>query len=165
MDIYNKMLCPVCETGQIKTCIQDVPFEYKGEKTVLSAQNIFKCSECAETFIPQEQERSIDKYLTDQRRKIDGLLTSDEIKAIRKQYSITQKAFAKILRVSSKTFARYENGQVAQSYAMDNLLRILRKFPDAISAVTSSINNEILIRKKDLNIPKSNINNSMVSPR
>ena len=162
MDIYNGMLCPVCETGQIKTCRQNLAFKYKGEETVLTDQNIFKCPECSETFIPPDKERSIDKYLTDQRRKIDGLLTSDEIKAIRKQYGITQTAFAKILRVASKTFARYENGQVAQSYAMDNLLRILRKFPDAISAVNSSIENNS-IRKKKSNISQTNINASMAA--
>ncbi|MBW1649566.1 MAG: type II toxin-antitoxin system MqsA family antitoxin [Deltaproteobacteria bacterium] len=137
MNVYNKMLCSVCESGQIESCIQDLPFEYKGKKTVLPDQIIFKCPECAETFISPENERNIDKYLIDERRKIDGLLTSDEIKAIRKQYGMTQTAFAKMLRVAAKTFARYENGQVAQSYAMDNLLRILRKFPDAISAISN----------------------------
>lgn len=34
--------------------------------------------------------------------------------------------------VGPKTFARYENLSVRQSKAMDNLLRILDRFPEAI---------------------------------
>lgn len=40
--------------------------------------------------------------------------------------------------MSEKTFVRYENGQATQSYAMDDLLRILREFPETIRVVSSS---------------------------
>ncbi|MCP5074735.1 MAG: type II toxin-antitoxin system MqsA family antitoxin, partial [Rhodobacteraceae bacterium] len=88
-------------------------------------------------------EREIEKYLTDARRTIDGLLTSHEIKTIREHFQMTQVEFARLLRVSDKTFARYENGHVAQGYAMDDLLRILREFPETIRAVSFSSSSTI----------------------
>jgi predicted transcriptional regulator len=47
--------------------------------------------------------------------------------------------FATSLRVSQKTFARYETGQATQSYAMDDLLRILQKYPETMQVFTEQI--------------------------
>ena len=50
---------------------------------------------------------------------------------------MTQVEFAKALRVGEKNFARYEAGIAVQSYAMDNLLRVLEKHPETIHAFYS----------------------------
>ncbi len=61
-----------------------------------------------------------------------GFLTDLDIKRIRKKLGMTQKEMAEKLGVGEKNFARYENLSVRQSKAMDNLLRILDKYPHAI---------------------------------
>ncbi len=138
MNIYHGMVCPVCEVGTLESHPEELEFDYKGRKTVISGKTLFRCPECDESFLSPRDEREIEKYLTDARRTIDGLLTSHEIKAIREHFQMTQVEFARLLRVSDKTFARYENGQVAQGYAMDDLLRILREFPETIRVVSFS---------------------------
>jgi len=62
----------------------------------------------------------------------EGYLTGDDIKSIRKKLGLTQKEMAEKLGVGLKTFARYENFSVRQSKAMDNLLRILERYPEAL---------------------------------
>lgn len=135
MKFYTGMLCPICEVGILTSKREDLNFEYKGKIITIFDKEIFECSTCKEAFFHPKDEREIEKLLTDERRKIDDLLTSKEIKAIRKQFHMTQIKFAKSLRVSEKMFARYENGQATQSHAMDNLLRVLREFPEAIEEI------------------------------
>lgn len=67
-----------------------------------------------------------------QQRLNDGFLTDQDIKRIRGKFGLTPKEMAEKLKVGEKNFARYENLSVRQSKAMDNLLRILDKYPDAI---------------------------------
>lgn len=62
----------------------------------------------------------------------DGFLTDQDIRRIRKKLGLTQREIAEKLGVGEKNFARYENLSVRQSKAMDNLLRILDEYPDAI---------------------------------
>jgi HTH-type transcriptional regulator/antitoxin MqsA len=62
----------------------------------------------------------------------EGFLTDKDIKRIRKKLGLAQREMAKELGVGEKNFARYENLSVRQSKAMDNLLRILDAYPDAI---------------------------------
>jgi HTH-type transcriptional regulator/antitoxin MqsA len=135
MQFYHGMACPLCEVGILATKREDLQFTYKETPITIVGQEMFECPHCNEAFFNPTDERNLEKVLTDERRKIDGLLTSKEIKAIRKQFGMTQIDFAKTLRVSEKTFARYENGQATQGYAMDNLLRVLRDIPEAIDII------------------------------
>jgi len=141
---YNGCICPVCENGVLKLINRDLEFEYNNDKIILNRE-VWECSECKESFLQAKDEREAERILTDHRRKIDGLLTSEEIKRIRKQLNLTQVELAKILRVGEKNFARYETGQTTQGYAMDDLLRILRKYPETI---------DVLLRLEDHKIPQ-----------
>lgn len=132
---YEGSLCPVCETGTLVLTRKETEFEYKHEK-LLVTRDVLECQTCQETFFQPHDEREIEKLLTDRRRTVDGLLTSDEIRTIRQQFGLTQVEFATYLRVSQKTFARYETGQATQSYAMDDLLRILQNYPEVIKLFT-----------------------------
>ncbi len=125
----------MCEEGVLSLCHTDVDFTYK-EQTVQIQREVLTCSICGESFFQSKDERAIEKLLTDRRRTVDGLLTSGEIRNIRKQFEMTQMEFAQYLRVSQKTFVRYESGQVTQSYAMDDLLRILQQYPEAMHLFT-----------------------------
>jgi putative zinc finger/helix-turn-helix YgiT family protein len=130
------MLCPFCEIGILEEYQEDIEFEYKGEKTILQSQKVFRCQECEESFLDPKDEREREKCLTNSRRRVDHLLTTDEIKTIRLQFQMTQVEFSHVLRVGEKTFARYENGQATQGYAMDNLLRILREYPHVLHVIS-----------------------------
>ena len=73
--------------------------------------------------------------LRDFGRGVDGLLTGADIKRMRRKLHLTQEQMAQVLGGGLKGFARYENGQVIQSRAMDNLLRILDRFPESLDAL------------------------------
>lgn len=131
---YNGCLCPVCEVGSLNLVNRDEEFVYKGNKIVLSRE-VWECSECKEFFFQAKDRPGIEKILTDRRRKVDGLLISDEITHIREQLNMTQAEFATILRISEQALAYYESGQDAQSYELDDTLRILCEYPEAINVL------------------------------
>ena len=134
MQLKEGMVCPACEAGKLREKNEDMEFEYKNNKKIIPNRTLYKCETCNESFLNEKDERELEKLLADVRRISDNLLTSSEIKGIRRKYNMTQVQFAKALRVGEKNFARYENGQATQSNAMDNLLRILNKYPYAIRA-------------------------------
>ena len=61
------------------------------------------------------------------RKSVDGLLTGAEICALREKYKLTQSHAAKLFGGGPVAFSKYENDDVAQSEAMDNLLRLVRR--------------------------------------
>ena len=83
--------------------------------------------------MPNAKEKLKDKIRAE--RSAAGFLTDEEIKEIRKKLGLTQRQMAETLGVGEKNFARYENLSVRQSRAMDNLLRILDAYPEAIRVI------------------------------
>ena len=133
MDFKEGMICPICENAGLINMIKDMDFEYKGSTTKIQNMQALGCGSCGEFFLSKKDEREIERILADHRRRVDGLLTSGEIKEIRCQFDMTQIEFAVALRVGEKNFARYESGAAVQSTTMDNLLRVLKCYPDAIN--------------------------------
>lgn len=121
-----------CGLSTLKLSRRVIDFEYKGHVTEMK-RDVLKCDVCNEYFFQPKDERELDRILADERRKVDGLLTTQEIKAIRNRFGMTQVQFSKFLRLGEKTFARYENADGHQNVAIDNLLRVLNEFPEAIS--------------------------------
>ncbi len=124
-------MCPICGVGTIKVERKPETFEYKG-KTLTLELTVYSCDVCGEDFFDDEEMRKHQKTIKDFQRRVDGLLTSEEIKQIREKYGLSQRELARILGVAEKSIAKYEAGFVAQSKAMDNLLRIIREFPEVL---------------------------------
>lgn len=127
--------CPVCGATEDKltTSTGTETFNYKGASVVIEGYTVTTCSACGEGFVdPESRKRSV-VILRDHQRALDGFLTSHEIKGIRKSLNKTQDELSVLLGGGEKAFARYENGTVLQSKAMDNLLRILQKCPESIN--------------------------------
>lgn len=129
--------CPSCNDGLLSKIYVNRHVEYKGQSKDFPGYEFF-CSHCAETFLTPELEAEYDDKLVSFFRDVDGLLQPSQVKAIRKFYKKTQREFALVLGVGEKNFARYENGTVAQSRAMDLLLRIMQKYPEVFYTIVAN---------------------------
>jgi transcriptional regulator with XRE-family HTH domain len=58
-------------------------------------------------------------------KRVDGLLSGSQISEIRAKYKVTQAQAAKLFGGGPVAFSKYENDDVAQSAAMDNLLKLV----------------------------------------
>lgn len=135
MELRQGMECPGCEEGVLNKVRKDLDFEYKGKVSTVKNCISYVCSKCGDSFQNKKERRVLEKILTDNRREIDGLLTSSEIKRIRSYFGLTQEGFAKALTLGEKNFARYESGIAIQGRSLDNLLKVLDRFPHAIRAL------------------------------
>jgi len=145
--------CPVCgQEGLQKKSITET-FEYKGKKFEFPNYVIYECSKCEEAIVDKQSIKDSGRAIRNFYRKVDGLLTAEEIIRIRKfKLCLTQDGASKLLGGGAKSFARYENSEVIQSEAMDNLLRILNVYPHIINVIKdkNKPRNEVV-----LNIPTS----------
>src|SRR5512133_647545 len=137
-NVRNKgagMECQICGSMNIEITVGKEEFTYKGSTLIIDDYKRTVCHNCGESTVDNESyERSI-PLLRDFHRSVDGYLTGDEIKCIRKSFNMTQDEFSSVLGGGEKAFARYETGRVMQSKPMDNLLRILKVYPEAISVL------------------------------
>ena len=135
MNIENNDLCPICSKGLLKKKNIRETFEYKGRKLSINDYIIYECPDCDESIVDPKTLKNTEIIIRDFHRKVDGLLTSKEIKAIRTSLGYTQNEFSILLGGGLKSFTRYENGTVTQSRSMDNLLRIIKNYPDTLDTI------------------------------
>ncbi|MEA3486532.1 MAG: type II toxin-antitoxin system MqsA family antitoxin [Thermodesulfobacteriota bacterium] len=135
--------CPVCGSGTLtKKTIEEV-FDYKGETLTIKDYVIYECSVCEESIVDRKTLADTEDLLIEFRRKVDNLLTPNEIREIRTLFGHTQEAFGTILGGGKKAFARYENGTITQSRAMDNQLKMLRSNPEILNAIVKKLPDNI----------------------
>jgi HTH-type transcriptional regulator / antitoxin MqsA len=140
--------CPLCGDGLLCEKILEERFSYKGHSLTVPDYRILECPACGEAFVDKDSARRAEKLLRDFGRQVDGLLMSADIKRIRRRLHLTQEQMATVLGGGLKSFARYENGQVVQSRAMDNLLRILDRFPESLDALPGVPRPQAVVSRK-----------------
>lgn len=118
--------CPLCGEGHVTEQVQQAETEYKGHKAMLPLHYKF-CDHCLSDFAGAEESRRNKRILLAFRKQVDGLLTGPEIAALRQQYGLTQAQAARLFGGGPVAFSKYENDDVAQSEAMDTLLRLVRR--------------------------------------
>lgn len=127
-------LCPLCGEGHVTAQVEEVESEYKGQKALLPDH--FKlCDHCGSDFAGAAEAKLNKRALIAWRKQVDGLLTGVEIIALRNQYNLTQAEAAQLFGGGPVAFSKYENDDVAQSEAMDTLLRLVRRSPEAFRAL------------------------------
>lgn len=120
----SKELCPICGEGHVTDHVDQVESEYKGQKAMV-ALHYQLCDACHSDFAGAKQSRLNKRSVMAFRRSVDGLLTGSEICALRDKYKLTQAQAAKLFGGGPVAFSKYENDDVAQSEAMDTLLRLV----------------------------------------
>lgn len=131
--------CPVCGSGTLTKKIIEEVFDYKGETLTIKDYVIYECPVCEESIVDSKTLEDTESSLIEFRRKVDNLLTPNEIRKIRMSFGYTQEEFGNILGGGKKAFARYENGTITQSRAMDNQLKMLRSNPGILAVIVKKL--------------------------
>lgn len=140
--------CPICGLGTlIKKSVEEV-FDYKGETLKIKDYVIYECPACEESIVDRKTLKDTNGRLIEFRRKVDNLLTPNEIREIRTLFGYTQEEFGTILGGGKKAFARYENGTITQSRAMDNQLKMLKSNPEILTAIVKILPDIIKTSRK-----------------
>lgn len=129
----QKMTCGECGSGILSEGTWTA--EVRHNEKVLSVSNLecFVCSKCGADPVCADQIRRNQLKIVDAKRASDSLWTSAEITAFRNRHGITQSQAAIIFGGGANAFSKYERGEVIQSVAMDNQLKLADKVDGALA--------------------------------
>lgn len=125
-------ICPICGEGHLQHCIGTNDVEYKGKAAGLDMQYSV-CDSCGSEQASAAQLRANKRAMIAFRKQVDGLLIGAEVRALRERLGISQAIAARIFGGGPVAFSKYESDDVAQSEAMDKLLRLADAVPSAFA--------------------------------
>lgn len=131
--------CPICQ-GQLFEKVESETFTYKGRTLEYPGYVVHECENCLEQFVGQASMKASARRLREFYKEVDGYLSASQIREIRLKLGLNQDAASELLGGGGKSFARYENSEVVQSAAMDNLLRVLDASPDLLRVIEEKNN-------------------------
>jgi len=103
------MKCPTCETGKLVEAVRDVPYVYKGKKTVIKAVKGRFCDnpKCREVVMELGESVRTSKEMLEFNKKVNAELTPiDLLTQLREQFKLTQQQAAKIFGGGPNAFTR-----------------------------------------------------------
>lgn len=124
----NNKICPICGEGQLHDRVVMEETEYGGHKGQTPLY-FSQCDACGSEQADAEQTRMNKRVMIAFRKKVDGLLTGAEVRALRERLGISQAQASQIFGGGPVAFSKYESDDVAQSEAMDKLLRVAAEMP------------------------------------
>ena len=130
MMIDSTDLCPICGEGRLHPKIEKNPVEYKGETTEL-AIHFSLCDACGSEQADAAQTRANKRLMIAFKKRVDGLLAGGEVRVLRDKLGLSQAEAAQVFGGGQVAFSKYEHDDVAQSEAMDKLLRLAAELPSA----------------------------------
>ncbi|MCK5524485.1 MAG: type II toxin-antitoxin system MqsA family antitoxin [Thiomargarita sp.] len=138
----EKIVCPVCERGELIFKKGPSSFCYKEHDFTLEDLEYCECLACRYEIILPEQSKRNEARIRDEHRKIDGLLTRAEMTQLRERLKITQNQAAQIFG-ESKAFSKYESGEATQSKAMDKLMKLALNVPQCFEELRKMANVQV----------------------
>ncbi len=129
--------CPICGEGNLSEKVSKERVDYKGRTAELDL-HFSVCDSCGSEQADAEQVRMNKRNMVRFKKLVDGLLTGSEVKSIREKLALTQSSASRILGGGPVAFSKYEADDVAQSKAMDKLLRVIAEVPEAFDYLAKS---------------------------
>ncbi len=121
-------MCPICGEGALVPHQVTEHVEYKGSDADL-ALDYSICSACGSEQSDAAQLRANKRAMVAFKKRVDGLLTGAEVRRRRRQLNLSQEQAARVFGGGPVAFSKYEADDVAQSIAMDKLLRVASEIP------------------------------------
>lgn len=115
--------CRSCKSQDVSQHSEMEAYQHKGQ-AYQALTDYSVCQQCGAEFITTEQIHSNEARIREARKKLDGLLSGEEIRQARVKLGLTQEDAAKVFGGGVNAFSKYERGEVAQSVAMDKLIRL-----------------------------------------
>lgn len=127
----SRNICPICDEGLLHEQVGKNSVDYKGHTAELDL-HYSVCDACGSEQSGATQLSANKRAMMAFKKRVDGLLSGREIRALRERLGISQAEAAKIFGGGPVAFSKYESDDVAQSEAMDKLLRLVAIVPDAL---------------------------------
>lgn len=133
------MKCPSCAAAELIHDTRDMPYTYKGERTVIPAVTGEFCPACDESILDAaESRRTMDLMLEFNKQVNASIVDPSFIASVRKKLALDQREAAEVFGGGVNAFSRYENGKTRPPLALVKLLRLLDRHPELLSEIRTA---------------------------
>jgi HTH-type transcriptional regulator / antitoxin MqsA len=133
------MKCPVCFGAELLRYTRDLPYIYKGEKTVISAVTGDFCPACAESVLDASESERVMREMLDFNRQVNSAAVDPGFIAnVRKKLGLDQRQAAELFGGGVNAFSRYETGRTKPPLSLVKLLKVLDRHPDLLHEIRTA---------------------------
>lgn len=126
--------CLSCGHGEMVHGVHDVPYEYKGYHSVITAVHGWHCQECREIEFDAGEGIRFAETINEIAKTVDAQRAA-ELARIRKKLKLTQQEAALLTGGGPNAFSRYERGKAQPLPAVINLFKLLDRHPDLLGEI------------------------------
>ena len=130
--MLTEELCPACEEGLLRSSHHLSSFP-DAEGEVHAERHFHVCDTCGAAITTAADAKANARAIRAARKVRDGLLTGSAIASLRAKLGVNQAVAGAIFGGGPVAFCKYENEEVTQSAAMDNLLWLVNEYPQLCS--------------------------------
>lgn len=133
------MKCPVCSSADLLHDTRDLPYTYKGEKTVIPAVTGDFCPACAESVLDAAESEQVMREMLDFNRQVNAAAVEPGfIAKVRKKLELDQRQAAELFGGGVNAFSRYETGRTKPPLSLVKLLKVLDRHPDLLNEIRTA---------------------------
>ena len=133
------MKCPACGGAELLHDTRNLPYTYKGKKTVIPSVTGDFCPACAESVLDAaESERVMREMLAFNRQVNAAALDPGFIATVRKKLGLDQREAAELFGGGVNAFSRYETGRTKPPLSLVKLLKVLDRHPDLLHEIRTA---------------------------
>lgn len=133
------MKCPACGAAELVRDTRDLPYTYKGERTLLPAVTGDYCPACGESITDMAETDRVMRAMQTFHKQVNAAhIDPTDIARVRKKLALDQRQAAEIFGGGVNAFSRYENGKTRPPLALIKLLRLLDHHPELLDEVRAA---------------------------
>jgi HTH-type transcriptional regulator/antitoxin MqsA len=125
--------CPSCGAAKLARGSRDLPYTYKGQKTVLPKVTGDFCPACGEGVLDMPEVDRIGKIALAFNQQVNATKVDPSyIVKVRKKLALDQKQAGELFGGGVNAFSRYETGKTKPPLALVQLLKLLDRHPEQL---------------------------------
>lgn len=130
------MRCPNCGAAGLVQDRRDLPYAYKGEKTIIPAVSGRWCPACGQVVLDHDEAARVSEAMIAFNRQVNASIVEPSfIRQVRKKLGLDQKEAAEIFGGGVNAFYRYEKGSTRPAVALVKLLKVLDRHPELLDEI------------------------------
>lgn len=124
------MACPLCG-GDVERQIRTYAIDYKHLQKYVDLPGLYCTNaECGEGMVEESAWEEVERVKAELKAEYLGVMTPEKIRAVRTKLKLSQRRAGQIFGGGPNAFQKYETGKVTISQSMNNLLRLVSKYPE-----------------------------------
>lgn len=132
----KERVCPACGEGRLEPRGSTQEVEHAGVEGTIPLHYAV-CDACGSEVAEAGEARANKRAMMAFRKHAEGLLTGRKMREARRALQLTQGQAAHLFGGGKVAFSRYENDDIAQSEAMDSLIRVCVASPETLALLAT----------------------------